>query len=228
MIEKYFKPGIRLVWMKPNDGPASMEGKVVDSRQTATPMTYDGLDGELINPLFMQVNVNEFGFTKGMTIDYDWLDYAPGSTAKKPLGTKDILTGYMSGCIITKFTMGTTDYWGHVGTIDSLPDVSKKVRENFGKVMGPGTVGYDPFGVWSNNEIEQVRSKFKSRPKASIMALITTTGDVHSILVLAIPKTVDVIDPNKVIAIKQDNCCVGGVKPVPQMPAAALQAKMKP
>ena len=227
MIERYFQPGIRLTWMKPNDAAPSLDGKIIDSKGVATQMLYDGLDGELINPTFMATNITTMGFTKNMPIVYDWLDYAPGSTAKKALGGKDILTGYMSGCIIAQWkAMGQT-YLGHVGTIDSMPDVTKKVKSNFGAVMGPGTRGFDPFAAWPTGEIDQVRNKFKAKPLASIVALVTTSGDVYSILMLSILKQVDNFDPTKVVAIKQDNWCVGGIKRVMPMPDGALKAKMQ-
>jgi hypothetical protein len=227
MIEKYFQPGIRLTWMKPNDGPPSLDGKIIDSRGAASQMLYDGLDGELINPTFMTTNITTLGFTKNMPIAYDWLDYAPGSTAKKALGGKDILTGYMSGCIIAKWKTLAQTYLGHIGTIDSMPDVTKKVKGNFGAVMGRDTKGFDPFASWPTVEIDQVRSKFKAKPLASIIALVTSSGKVYSILMLSIPKQVDNFDPTKVVAIKQDNWCVGGIKEVLPMSDSALKMKMR-
>ena len=81
MIEKYFRTGIRFKWTKPRDAIGPLDGTIIDSAQTATPLIYDGLDGQLKDPHLMQVNVSTLGLTMRMPIQYAWLDYAPGRTA---------------------------------------------------------------------------------------------------------------------------------------------------
>lgn len=58
-----------------------------------------------------------------MPIQYAWLDYAPGRISRLPMGPYDVLTGYMSGCIIAQWSDRGINYAGadhprHLKTAD--------------------------------------------------------------------------------------------------------------
>lgn len=199
MIEKYFKAGIRFKWAKPPDAIGPLDGTIVDSKGNPTPMIYDGLDGQLINPQLMQVNVSTLGLTMRMPIQYAWLDYAPGRTARLPMGPYDVLTGYMSGCIIAQWSSKGVRYAGHVGTIDSRPDVNRPLKRTFAFDMARDTKGFNPLGAWQANEIRSILGKIKPMPEARIFGLVTTHGEFYSILMGA---------------FTNNEWCVGGIKKV--------------
>jgi hypothetical protein len=147
MIEKYLRAGIRYKWTKPRDAIGPLDGAIVDSREVPTPLIYDGLDGRLIDPYLRTMNVSTLGLTMRMPIQYAWLDYAPGRTSRLPIGPYDVLTGYMSGCIITRWTSRGVRYAGHVGTIDSRPDVNRPLKRTYAFAMGRDTTGFNPLAA---------------------------------------------------------------------------------
>ena len=200
MIENYFKPGIRLKWTAPGDvRPPLMDGAIVDSTRAPTPMIYDGLDGELIDPHLIHTHVRTIGLSMRMPIQYSWLDYTPGRTSRCRLGARDVLTGFMSGCIIARWQSPTGSYVGHVGTIDSNKAVNREVKKKFAFAMPKSTTGFDPAGAWRPDEIMLKLRKFKRLPATKIMALVTTTGDFYSVLMLN---------------LQGNEWCVGGSKQV--------------
>ena len=210
MIEKYFRAGIRYKWTKPRDAIGPQDGTIVESKEAATPMVYDGLDGQLIDPFLLQTNVSTLGLKMRMPIQYAWLDYAPGRTARLPIGPYDVLTGYMSGCIIAHWSDKGLRYAGHVGTIDN-PNVDRQVKRTFAFAMSKDTKGFDPFGAWPNNEIAAAVGKIKPMPQAKIFALVTTQGEFYSILMLSLPN---------------NEWCAGGIKQVPPISHDQLKLRM--
>jgi len=210
MIEKYFRAGIRYKWTKPRDAMGPTDGTIVESREAPSPMIYDGLDGQLIDPFLLQNHVSTLGLKMRMPIQYAWLDYAPGRTARLPIGPYDVLTGYMSGCIIAHWSDKGLRYAGHVGTIDR-PDVDREVKKTFAFAMAKDTKGFDPFGAWPTNEIAAAVGKIKPIPQAKIFALVTTRGDFYSILMLSLPN---------------NEWCAGGVKLVQPINHDQLKLRM--
>jgi len=211
MIEKYFRAGVRFKWTKPRDQIGPLDGAIVDSREAATPMIYDGLDGQLIDPHLMQVNVNTLGLTMRMPIQYAWLDYAPGRTARLPMGPYDVLTGYMSGCIVTRWSDRGVTYAGHVGTIDSRPDVNRPLKRTFAFAMTRDMRGFDPLGAWPTHEVAAAANKIKPGPVPRIFGLVTTGGAFFSVLMLSMPG---------------NEWCVGGIKSVPPISHDTLKLQM--
>lgn len=200
MIEKYFRTGVRLKWTKPRDAIGPLDGAIVDSKIAATAMIYDGLDGQLVDPHLRMTNVSTLGFTMRMPVHHAWLDYAPGRTATLPMGPYDVLTGYMSGCIIANWTSKGVRYAGHVGTIDSRPDVNRPLKRKFAFAMSKDTKGFNPLGAWPAHEVQAILSKIKPMPNPRIFGLVTTRGEFYSILMGAFSAT---------------EWCVGGIKKVP-------------
>ena len=103
MIERYFLLGVRFKWTKPPEQHSGkMIGSIIDHLQRlASPMVYDGMDGQLYN--LAAPHVSTVGLSMRMNIPYGWLAYSPGYTTKLCTGG-DILTGFMSGCLITVWT----------------------------------------------------------------------------------------------------------------------------
>jgi hypothetical protein len=147
MIEKYFMEGVRFAWNMPKavESGAHRDGTIVDSTRDATSMTYVGLSDK-VAPQLMSTHVSSFGLQMRMAIPYDWCDFATGRTARKAIGARDILTGPMSGCCITRYNSGG-NYVGHVGTV-GVPTVDALVKRAFGAAMPQSATGFNPFHAW--------------------------------------------------------------------------------
>ncbi len=214
MIENYLKQGIRVKWTKPRDGAPSTTNDVVPSSQPANAMTYDGLDGELVNPQFMVTNVSTLGLQMRQPIQHDWLDYVPGGTAFKQLGGTDILTGWMSGCLIPKWpspTGGTLV--GHIGTVDNNPTLNAKVKAKFRPRLVPQMTAFQPLADWPNSDLVPLMSKFKSPPENHVLGLVTSTGQFYSVLIFGIRAQTGATT----------EWCIGGIKKAKVLSYADLQ-----
>ena len=214
MIEDYFMMGVRLKWTFPGDhSTGTKDGSVIQNpARPAGPMIYDGLDGELYNLSFPHVST--LGLSKGMSIPYSWLTYSVGHTSKKMLAAGDVLTGYMSGCLITLWTEGGYRYVGHIGTDDSSPAMSANVKKAFAAYMPRDTTGFDPAAAWDLGEIAPKMARFKNGAEPKILALVTTAGQFYSILLFKLHGSMD-------------EWCVGGIKKVPPMNRDALYLRMR-
>ena len=215
MIEKYFQCGVRLKWNKPADGKFGNDGAMVASAGVAAPMTYDGLDGQLQNPRFGTVNVSQLGFKMGMSIPYSWLDYAPGRTAKLAVAGNDVLTGYMSGCLLTRWQEGSTTYVAHIGTIngDDYKPLNKIVKDNFVKQMPADITGFNPASAWDPAELTAMQNKMKPPPRFEVFGLLTTGGDFYAVALGILD-----IDPKT----GKREWCVAGHKKVDALDRAGL------
>ena len=196
--------GVRFRWTFPGDhSTGTKDGSIiVNHTRPATPLIYDGMDGELFD-LFLP-NVSTLGLKKGNPVPYKWLVYSVGHTSSLMLAGGDILTGYMSGCLITQWTDQFGYRWvGHIGTIDSDKNVSTAVKTFFAVNMAPGTTGFNPKNAWNvQNEIIPKHKKFKSPPEIKILALVTSGGLFYSILMF------------KLSTGGNDLWCCGGIKRV--------------
>lgn len=212
MIEKYFIKGARLKWIcpkeettKPKDG-----GIMANPLRAANAMVYDGMDGELIN----LTHASTAGLKMKMNIGYKWLCYAPGRTTKLNIAS-DVLTGFMSGCYITTWSEQGKSWVAHVGTIDNNPAVSKKVKSTFADSMPQNTQGFEPASVWSHDEIFTILKNFKQVPSTKIMALVTSSKQFYSILMLSVTGS------------QNKEWVVGGIKKVPPKNYTVLKQALK-
>lgn len=192
MLEKYFRKGVRLKWMKPGDKGCPTDGTSVLYNTPPNPMAYDGLDNTLLNPEFNQRQPISFGLTKGLSMQYSWLDYAPGRTAKFKVGNKDILTGLMSGCWLVRWIAQGVTYVAHVGTINNKL-VDDKVKVNFAAEIETNVTatGFNPSNAWSPNDQfplmqEQGQGARKAgsaaqQGKPGTFGLITSQGEFYSV-----------------------------------------------
>ncbi len=214
MIENYLKTGVRLKWSPPSAVQMVLDGAIVDNRGVTSNMIYNGLDGELFDPAFGVTNVSTLGFQMRMPIQHVWLDYVHGRTSRaKSLGS-DILTGFMSGCLIARWKDNGMTYVGHIGTIYGNKTAADLVKNNFAAVMSADTTGFNPFAAWSTSEMLERTNKFKITPTSNIMALVTDTGEFYAILMLLISHRTP------------DDWCVGGIKKVTPLDKNALFAEL--
>ncbi len=213
MIEKYFMLGVRLKWACPGaDSGKTKDGSIIDNPHRAnSPMIYDGLDGQLYN--LSAPHVSTVGLKMRMKIPYSWLVYAHGHTTRLN-AAGDVLTGPMSGCLITVWTDEGRRYVGHVGTVESSATVNEKVKSTFAAAMPKNTTGFNPANAWEPGEISKLMRKIKPLPALRIMALVTSGNQFYSILMFELR------------AGKPNEWCVGGIKKVPPMNYQAIKTKL--
>ncbi|MGD8322471.1 MAG: hypothetical protein PVJ02_18610 [Gemmatimonadota bacterium] len=213
MIEKYFMTGVRFKWACPPADPGkTKDGSIIDSPpRPASAMVYDGMDGELYD--LSAPHVSTVGLTMRMNIPYEWLVYAHGHTTKLS-PTRDVLTGPMSGCLITQWTDQGRRYVGHVGTVESSASVNQKVKTAFAAAMPQNTTGFNPANAWNPGEIAQKMGKFGKVPAVRIMALVTTGGQFYSVLMFELQGG------------EANRWCCGGAKRVQAMDANALRTAL--
>lgn len=210
MIEKYFRAGIRFQWTKPRDSTGPMDATFVDSRQPAAALVYDGLDGKYVDPYFKMVNISTLGLQMRMPVHHAWLDYAPGRISRLPIGPYDVLTGYMSGCIIVQWSEKGVRYAGHIGTVDGRADINRAVKRKFAFGMARDTRGFNPFAAWPNSDIVPAMRALGGAADPKIFGLVTTRGDFFSVLMIRMP----------------DGWVAAGVKPVQPIQHDALKLMM--
>ena len=185
MIEKYFKLGVRFQWTKPPNVDGPRDGIFVDGIRPTAPIIYIGL-GAVVEPSLMYQHVSTIGLQMNMQIHpHKWLDYTPGRTSFVPIGPYDVLTGFMSGCIIARWNKGGVNYVGHVGTVESDPAANRAVKRKFAFDMPRGTTGFNPARAWSDGEVLALANKFYPPKIPQICALVTTRGEFYSIVMLS-------------------------------------------
>jgi hypothetical protein len=221
MIERHFVQGVRLKWQCPKDDAhrGSKDGTIMNNlNRPVTPMVTNGVDPRLNQLSFSQLQ--KTGDMDGTRIPYNWLCYVPGNTTKQQLTGRDVLTGYMSGCLITLWTEGRSRYVGHVGTDGDHPDLTKLVKQKFAAAMPADTTGFDPFEAWEVREQNALKMKFPSpaearkghdgikfsdppaRPMPRVFGLVTLTGQFYAVLMYE---------------LMNDEWCVGGCRLVEPM-----------
>lgn len=211
MIESYFMEGVRFSWTMPQavESGVNRDGAIIDSIRVAGPMTYIGLS-DVVAPQLMVTPVSSFGLTMRMAINYNWCDFATGRTARKPIAGQDILTGPMSGCYITRYAAGGTNYVGHVGTV-GVPSVDALVKRKFAAAMPTTATGFNPFKAWHAD----MAAVSQRHAKAMLFcALVTTTGDFYAIAMM----------PQGGSAHNEWVC--GGAKKVPPLSYASLRQNL--
>ena len=211
MIEQYFRPGVRYLWNKPNDAIGPLNGALVPSVMVSNNLTYDGLDGHqaVIDPPLL-VNVNAtLGLAMRATVPHSWLDYAPGRTSYLQIGGNDILTGYMSGCLIARGThLGVMSAF-HVGTIVGNAGVNQTVKQNFFANLPADATGFNPAGAWTHGEVAAIQASLGGGVVATpnILALVTAGGVFYSILMFNVAEGGQWVN-----LAGQRRWCVGGKK----------------
>jgi hypothetical protein len=217
MIEQYFRPGVRCLWNKPNDAMGPMNGAIVPSAVAATNLTYDGVDGHpaVVDPMLLGMHAAAIlGLAMRANVPHAWLDYAPGRTAHRPIAGNDILTGYMSGCLIVRGTYGGAMSSFHVGTVVGNAGVNQTVKQNFAQNLPADATGFNPAGAWAPGEIAAIQLGLGGGTVATpnILALVTTGGAFYSILMFNVIEGGQWTNP-----AGRRYWCVGGKKLVPAL-----------
>lgn len=189
MIENHFKLGVMFTWNKPANNDGQRDGSIIPTRDNSPSLTYVGL-GEVVDPTLMVIHVKALGLELNAPINYTWLDYAPGRTAKVALGAKDVLTGPMSGCIIARWNDTGVTSIGHVGTVESSKTVNDLVKSKFAEaVPKQGPTGFNPAEAWDLNECLQLMQKVGISNRPDVFGLVTTTGQFYSLVMVQMPAT---------------------------------------
>jgi hypothetical protein len=228
MIEQRFRKGARYLWNKPHDAMGPMNGNIVPSVGAVSPLTYDGLDGHpgILDPLFFGGNPGAVlgGIVKGANVPYTWLDYAPGRTAWVPVVGNDVLTGYMSGCLIIRGTYGGVMSPFHVGTVDAYPTENRNVKQQLARELPHDATGFNPAAAWTHGEMAAIQANLGgvnfATPK--VFAIVTTAGTFYSLALC------NVSDESGawVNAANRRYWCVGGIKQVPPTNRVKLMASL--
>jgi hypothetical protein len=186
MIERYFVKGARFKW----NAPGAVSDQVRDGSIVVTPptppgvMTYVGMDGDIVD--FGLPNVTTMGFTMNMVLNYTWLSYVLGRTAK--VGTPaDVLTGFMSGCLIATWTDPGGRWVGHIGTVETVgknESPNCDVKLEFSTAMPNNVRGYNPAAAWGPEDIAPLMTSVKGKPIVKVVSLVTSTSDFYSLLMV--------------------------------------------
>jgi len=223
MIEQRFIAGIRFLWTKPNDSMGPANGAIVASTGVANNLTYDGLDGHKAAVSNALLTGAPIGMAMGTNVPHAWLDYAPGRTSRLQIGVNDILTGYMSGCLIIRGTHSGAMSAFHVGTIVGNAAVNKKVKDSFARDLPADATGFNPAGAWNPGEIanKQIALGGGTVATPNILALVTTTGAFYSVLMFNVLDGGSWTNPAGI-----RYWCVGGIKQVPAINRVGLMASL--
>ncbi len=190
MLETYFQKGIRLKWNKPGDRGCPVDGACTLYNTPPNPMVYDGLDNTLINPDFNARPPSALGLTMRQSIQYSWLDYAPGRTAKLRAGGKDILTGLMTGCWLVRWVDSGVTYVAHVGTINNKAADDRVKRTFAAEILNNRTAtGFNPAAAWPPNDqfplmqeqAQGARQAKVGQGRPGTFGLITSTGQFYAV-----------------------------------------------
>jgi hypothetical protein len=192
MIERFFTKGATFTWAPPGAITGNTDGILVQSGNANPPaLTFTGWDHEI--PYSAQAPT--LGLNKNTAVQYYWLDYVHFRTGYVEPGVHDVLTGFMSGCWICKWTEPGAllqDRVGHVGTVETVgkndpPNTTVKTafRNSVG-VNGLGLIGYSPAAAWSFAEILALMNKSKNAAQldARILSLVTANNDLFSIVMI--------------------------------------------
>jgi hypothetical protein len=199
MIENALVEGAKIRWSKPNTVSQTQDGTIVRSVNGANPMTYLGsTQQQPRRGLFRRVP-RVYQMPANSVIPHTWLDYITGRTAYIAQGT-DVLTGFMSGCLIARGTYNGTMSVFHLGTVQN-PAATNRVKATFRGQLPDNATGFYPHAAWSVNE----RVAFGKA--TDIIALVTSAGTFYSIVLCH---------------GSNNEFVVGGIKKVPPIPRAAL------
>lgn len=186
MIDRLFVKGARYEWTPPSPITTQpMDGAIVVNPPAAPGlMTYVGLDGEIVD--WGLPHVSTLGLSMNMPIQYQWLSYIHGRTAKLNT-TSDVLTGFMSGCWIATWTDATGRWVGHIGTVESAgknDPPNTTVKRQFASHMPNNVQAYNPADAWAFPEVMMIANASKVYPETKILSLVTGNGELFSILML--------------------------------------------
>ena len=199
MIENALVAGAKIRWAKPNTVAQTQDGTIVRSVNGANAMTYLGSTQQQPRRGLFRRAPQAYQMPANSVIPHTWLDYITGRTAYIAQGM-DVVTGFMSGCLIARGTYNGSMSVFHLGTVQN-PVATNQVKATFRAQLPDNATGFYPHAAWTIAE----RSAF--RKATDIIALVTSAGSFYSI----------VLCHNGV-----NEFFVGGIKKVPPLPRAVL------
>jgi hypothetical protein len=199
MIELALVAGTAIRWQKPNTLSQAQDGAVVASVNGANTMMYLGN-----TPSKGATAPKGYKMSANTPLPHTWLDYIAGRTAYVDQGT-DVVTGFMSGCLIARGTHGGSMRVFHMGTIQNAT-VTNRVKATFRAQLPRDATGFYPAAAWS------IAERANTKKATDIIALVTSGGSFFSILLCHGSSPSDFV--------------VGGIKRVPPLSRSALLAKL--
>ncbi len=227
MLEHHFLAGTRYLWATPNQMPTvHNSGAIVASNIAAGQLRYDGFRAGLHPGLVWAITAGAANLgNPNVNLNHTWLAYAPGQTSYVPVGGNDILTGFMSGCLIIRGqNPGQPMRVYHVGTSDSATD-NRLVKLNISQNLPPNATGFDPWGAWTPAQITaaaiQVGLTAGQVPVRTVIALVTTAGHFFSFLLFRMSVNGTYTNPHGLTYY-----IAGGIRHVPPLNRIQLRGKL--
>lgn len=93
-----------------------------------------------------------------------------------------MITGPMSGCIVTRYTRGGAVYVGHLGTDIANPAADRLVKTTwnaFARQPASSVTGFNPLDGWPTDDYPKPKLS-KNEGKIEIFALVTSTGAFYT------------------------------------------------
>lgn len=202
MIETALVEGVRIRWAKPTTQAGGLDGDIVRNPRNFSPMTYLGNTQPQARGGMFNRAPQPYRMPANSTIPYSWLNYITGCTTYIEQNN-DVLTGFMSGCLIARGTYDGKMSVFHLGTTQN-PNVSKQVKANFRTQLPPNATGFYPHTAWSFNE------RAATGKATDIIALVSSGGSFYSIL----------------LCHGNQEFIVAGIKKVPSLSRAKLMASL--
>lgn len=223
MLETKLRKGVCINWRVPGALDTGRDGRFHRRTLAPNPLRYEGLAGDVssMDPVLLTMAPSAFGLMKGVNIPHKWLDYRLGATARTRLAGQDVLTGFMSGCVIAMWTdVGGVRWVGHIGTIESDAAVNQRVKAHAEANMPANATGFDPSAAWPpGDRATAIINARKNMPidhnnggVPRVVALVTSGGAFFSILLMTYKS--------------QDDYIVLGTRPVAPMLRAQLTARL--
>lgn len=112
--------------------------------------------------------------------DFLWLPWIPGNINEVATNGMDVLTGEMTGCIVTRYQRGGANYVAHLGTDNNDPGANAKVKQQWNAFAQQNTTGLTGFNAVQNITLNSF-PKAKGNEGGVILALVTGNGDFYSV-----------------------------------------------
>jgi len=208
MIEHLLVAGAKLRWGKPPTVPSVQDGAIQPSPTPANDMTYLGSTEDQPRGLFRRAPP-VYQVPANTPVPHTWLDYISGRTAFVAQRS-DVLTGFMSGCLIARGTYNGAMSVFHMGTVNDR-EVTRLVKTGFRTDLPGDTTGFYPQLAWSFNERDVIRLPDGTKPATEIIALVTSSGSFFSIMLCYCPN---------------GEFMVGGIRRVPPLNRTRIMATL--
>lgn len=227
MLEHHFLTGTRYLWTVPNQMPPATianVGAIVNSTIAANPLRYDGFRIGLHPGLEWAITAGAGNLgVLGAPLAHTWLAYSPGRTTYVNAGG-DVLTGFMSGCVIARGTYAGAMRVFHVGTSDNT-NHNRITKLNFSDHLPADATGFDPSAAWTHAERQTAlqHAGLVAGPPRMVMALVTAAGHFFSFILFRVQENGTYTNPAGLT-----HYFAGGIKHVPALSRIQLRGALLP